>query len=83
MSKVRTEGAEAARRKLPSLLDEAHRGTQTIITRRGKPYAAIVPVGDVRQNKGRLDIRSLRGSGKGLWGRDARLTVDRIRKEWR
>ena len=43
--KVRIAGVEEARTKLPSLLRAAnHNGEVTVITKRGVPYAAIVPV---------------------------------------
>ena len=35
-------GAEAARKRLPELLDRAHAGEQTIVKKHGIPYAAIV-----------------------------------------
>ena len=37
-------GAEAARRRLPELLDRAHAGESSIIKKRGIPYAALVPL---------------------------------------
>ena len=44
MAGIRKEGSEEARKKLPSLLERAHRGQVTVITKRGVPYAAIVPI---------------------------------------
>lgn len=41
---VRSAGVEETRTKLPSLLEAANRGTVTVVTKRGVPYAAIVPV---------------------------------------
>jgi antitoxin (DNA-binding transcriptional repressor) of toxin-antitoxin stability system len=76
----RTFGAEEARTLLPELLERAHRGEGSLITRRGKPYAEVVPVGTVRTPK--IAVVSLAGSGRGLWGRDARRTVKRLRDEW-
>jgi prevent-host-death family protein len=35
-----------ARRRLGQLLDRAERGERILITRRGKPIAAIVPISD-------------------------------------
>lgn len=37
------KGAEEARAELPSLLDAAERGETTLITRRGRAVAALVP----------------------------------------
>jgi prevent-host-death family protein len=76
----RTFGAEEARTLLPELLERAHRGEGSLITRRGKPYAEVVPVGSVRSPK--IALLSLAGSGRGLWGRDARRTLKRLRDEW-
>lgn len=82
MSKLKSEPAEAARKNFPSLIEQAHHGKPTIVTKRGRPYAAIVPVGDILQGKGSVDIKSLRGSGKGLWGRSSLAAIDKMRREW-
>jgi len=57
--------AEEARQALPHLLDLASRGTATIITRHGRPIAALVPV-DRAQARAVGNVMALRGSGKGL-----------------
>lgn len=75
-------GAEEARTLLPELLDRAHRGEPSVITKRGKPYAEVVPVGSVTRGKPRLPFLSLAGSGRGLWGRDSQKAVNRLRDEW-
>lgn len=65
-----------------SLLERAHRGHVTVITRYGKPYAAIAPVSaDVKEPTG-MRIQDLRGSGKGLWQENATAWVHRTRDEW-
>ena len=38
------KGAEEARNQLPDLLDAAEKGRSTIITRHGRPVAALVPI---------------------------------------
>jgi len=38
------KGAEEARNQLPDLLDGAEKGRSTIITRHGRPVAALVPI---------------------------------------
>jgi prevent-host-death family protein len=38
------KGAEEARNRLPELLDAAEHGETTIITRHGRPVAALVPI---------------------------------------
>lgn len=78
----KTYGAEEARTRLPELLERAHHGGASVITKRGKPYAAIVPVEQVRPSRSRISIVSLRGSGSGLWGRDAARNVAKLRDEW-
>jgi prevent-host-death family protein len=37
-------GAEEARNELPHLLDEAEKGRSTVITKHGRPVAALAPV---------------------------------------
>lgn len=76
----RTYGAEEARTLLPELLERAHGGVSSLITRRGKPYAEVVPVGSVRTPK--IALLSLAGTGHGLWGRDSRRTLKHLRDEW-
>jgi prevent-host-death family protein len=78
----KTYGAEEARAKLPELLERAHRGLPTIITKRGEPYAALVPIKDVRVRSPRASaLTDLRGSGRGLWD-DAAAQLEQLRDEW-
>ena len=74
-------GAEEARANLPQLLELAHHGTRTVITRHGKPYAALVPVEEARVRR-RPSLLSLAGSGAGLWGEDSTRAVRKMREEW-
>lgn len=76
-------GAEEARANLPALLERAHQGTPVLITKRGKPYAALVPIETLPTSGRRLPISALAGSGKGLWGRKAAATIRRMRDEWK
>jgi prevent-host-death family protein len=79
----KTCGAEKARSHLPELLEDAHQGSSTIITKRGRPYAALVPLThSVSLGKG-PSLLDLKGSGAGLWGRDSARTVSRLRDEWK
>ncbi|HTA88788.1 MAG TPA: type II toxin-antitoxin system prevent-host-death family antitoxin [Polyangiaceae bacterium] len=75
-------GAEEARTLLPELIERAHRGERSVITKRGKPYAEVVPVGSHVTGKPRLSFLSLAGTGSGLWGHDSRKTLKRLRDEW-
>jgi prevent-host-death family protein len=77
---METLGSEAARRRLPELLDRAQRGEQTLIQRHGVTVAALVPL-DQRQLS-RRSLLSLRGSGRGCWSGDAAQHIDELRSEW-
>lgn len=74
-------GAEAARKRLPELLNRAHAGEQTIVKKRGVPYAAIVAL-DQRVVPKKEGVLSLRSTGRGLWGEDSKKTIDQYRDEW-
>jgi prevent-host-death family protein len=78
----RHAGVEETRQHLPSLLDDAHAGKPVVITKHGKPYAAIVPLEALQHATPRPSLVALRGSGKGLWGDDAAAWVERLRDEW-
>jgi prevent-host-death family protein len=82
MSKRRHAGVEETRQQLPSLLDDAHAGRPVVVTKHGKPYAAIVPLEALPGAGPRPSLVSLRGSGAALWGDDAAAWVDRMRDEW-
>lgn len=77
----KTCGAEEARATLPELLEQAHRGRVTVITKRGRPYAALVPAQRLGAGTRRVSLLALRGSGAGLWG-DARASIAGMRDEW-
>lgn len=72
-----TLGADEARTRLPELLERAHNGHTALITKRGRPYAALVPVPAPRV---RTPILALAGSGAGLWIGDAAIAS--LRDEW-
>ena len=74
------KGAEEARATLPELLDAAEDGKTTIVTRRGKPVAAITPARAALRQKPFPD--DLIGSGRGYWGDDSTRTIDAMRDEW-
>jgi prevent-host-death family protein len=77
-------GFEQARAQLPTLMAQAHAGQASIITKHGKPYAAIVPLANVAQARKQPDkgILNLQGSGKGLWGKKYSGTMAQLRDEW-
>ncbi|PIQ12237.1 MAG: Prevent-host-death protein [Hydrogenophilales bacterium CG18_big_fil_WC_8_21_14_2_50_58_12] len=79
-------GLEQARIHLPSIVANAHAGIASIITRHGKPYAAVVPIQDLKKSSVASDAASgllaLRGTGRGLWGADISQTIAGLRNEW-
>lgn len=75
-------GAEAARRRLPELLDRAHAGEASIILKRGIPYAALVALDQQIESRGKGGLLSLRGTGAGLWEHKATEVVAAYRREW-
>lgn len=78
--KVQTAGVEEARNRLPEILRAASsEGAITIVTKRGKPYAAVVPVSHALRQAPKLS--ELRGSAKGCFG-DAGRFVSQLRDEW-
>jgi len=79
-------GLEQARIQLPSIIANAHAGIASIVTRHGKPVAAIVPLQDLQNSLAASGATSgllaLRGTGRGLWGADIGQTISRLRDEW-
>ena len=82
-----TLGAEEARQHLPALLDRARNGVATVVTRHGRPCAAIVPLSVWARAQAGVPSRggsltALRGSGASLWGEHAGRTIADARDEW-
>jgi prevent-host-death family protein len=80
---AKRKGVEAARRELPALLAEAEKGRPTIVTRHGRDVAAIMPLrhAGLRLHQ-QQSLLPLAGSCKGLWGRNSRNALRRLRDEW-
>ncbi len=79
-------GVEQARASLPALVADASAGKASVITRHGKPVAAIVPLTSLASAAGRpaaTELLLLRGTGKRLWGTDVAGSIDALRDEWR
>jgi prevent-host-death family protein len=76
------KGAEAARNQLSELLEAAEKGGSTIITKRGRPVAALVPVSAYGATVRQQPLTPLAGSGRGLWGNDSTRTIRKLRAEW-
>ncbi len=79
-------GLEQARIQLPNIIANAHAGIRSVITKHGRPYAAIVPIQDIQKSSTDAELTSgilaLRGTGRGLWGTDVGHTVSELRDEW-
>ena len=82
MSTTQRKGSEEARKRLPELLDDAEQGRSTIITRHGRPVAALIPVADYGAAARQQPLTPLEGSGRGLWGKDSTRTLRKLRDEW-
>ena len=82
MTTAPRKGSEEARNQLPALLDAAENGQSTIITRHGRPVAALVPIAHYGAVDRQQSLLPLQGSGRGLWGRDSTRTLRKLRDEW-
>jgi prevent-host-death family protein len=82
VSRFNRKGVKEARSHLPALLAEAEKGRVTIITRRGRWVAAIVPVARAAGEQRQKSLTRLAGSGKGLWGKDSTKALRRLRDDW-
>jgi len=82
MAKSARKGAEEARNQLPDLLAAAEGGRSTVITKHGRPVAAIVPIDEFTEGSRQRPLVPLKGSGGGLWGEDSRRTLRDLRDEW-
>jgi prevent-host-death family protein len=82
MTKVVRKGAEEARNQLPDLLEAAENGRSTIITRHGRPVAALVPLDAYDAASRQQSLSPMEGSGRGLWGEDSGQTLHDLRDEW-
>ena len=82
MNPARRKGAEEARNQLPDLLEAAERGQSTIITRHGRPVAALMPIEAYGAVVPQQPLIPLAGTGRGLWGKTSSRTLRELRKEW-
>jgi len=82
MADTPRKGVEEARNQLPDLLDAAEKGQSTVITRHGRPVAALVPVDALAATLRQAPLTPLAGSGRGLWGKSSARTLRRLRDEW-
>jgi prevent-host-death family protein len=82
MCAARHKGVEEARSQFTDLLDAAEKGQSTIITRHGRPVAAVVPIEGYGAAVRQPSLLPLIGSGRGLWGKDSARTIGKLRDEW-
>ena len=74
------KGAEEARNQLPHLLDAAEKGESTIISKHGRPVAALAPIGAYA---GRQEpLTPVAGSGRGFWGKISPRAIRKLPDEW-
>jgi prevent-host-death family protein len=76
------KGAEEARNQLPHLLEAAEKGRSTIITKHGRPVAALVPIDAYNAATRQEPLMPVAGSGRGLWGKNSARTIRKLRDEW-
>jgi prevent-host-death family protein len=81
-SEMSRKGAEEARNQLPGLLAAAEQGQSTIITRHGRPIAALVPIDAYAATVRQQPLIPVEGSGRGLWGKQSTRTIRKLRDEW-
>ena len=82
MSDVQEKGAEEARNQLPELLTAAENGQVTIITRHGRPVAALMPFDAYQASASpQRPVTPLKGTGRGMWGKDSRRFIRKLRDE--
>jgi prevent-host-death family protein len=82
MIKIAHKGAEDARNQLPDLLAAAENGRSTVVTKHGRPVAAIVPMSEFTGSQQQQPLLSLKGSGRGLWGKNSSRVLRGLRDEW-
>jgi prevent-host-death family protein len=79
-------GLEQARARLPHIVSDVAGGSYSVITRHGKPCAAVVSIADLERLQSSRppgpSVLALRASGRGLWGPDIGETLGSLRAEW-
>ena len=82
MKKLERKGVEQARNQLPKLIEAAEAGSATVITKRGRPIAALVPLDSYNAAPRQQSLLALAGTGPKLWGRNSGRTIGELRDEW-
>ena len=82
MKRVERKGVEEARNQLPRLIEAAEAGNATVITKRGRAIAALVPLDSYSAAPRQRSLLALAGTGPKLWGRNSGRTIAELRDEW-
>jgi prevent-host-death family protein len=82
MKRPEQKGVEEARNQLPTLIEAAEAGSATVITKRGRPIAALVPLDSYSASPRQRSLLAVAGTGPGLWGRYSGRTIAKLRDEW-
>ena len=75
-------GLDEGRSSLPRLAALAHAGQSSLLTKHGKPYAAIVSAAMLLKARLKPGFLALRGTGRGLWGKSVARHIAQLRDEW-
>ena len=76
------KSAEEVRNEFSDLLTAAENGRSTIITKHGRPVAALIPIDAYRASLRQQPLTPVAGSGHGLWGKNSTRAHRNLRDEW-
>lgn len=82
MADIPRKGVEEARNQLPDLLEAAEKGQATVITRHGRPGAALVAGGRAGRGRAASAGYAAGGARARAWGKSRARTPRRLRDEW-
>ena len=82
MKKVERKGVEEVRNQLPKLIEAAQAGHTTVITKRGRAIAALVPLDSQSTAPRQRSLLAIAGTGRKLWGRNSGRAIAELRDEW-
>ena len=82
MSAIPHKSAEEVRYQFSDLLAAAEKGRSTIITKYGRPVAALIPIEAYRASLRQQPLTPVAGSGRGLWGKNSTRAHRNLREEW-
>ena len=76
------KSAEEVRNEFSDLLTAAENGRSTIITKHGRPVAALIPIDAYRASLRQQPLTPVAGSGHGFWGKNSTRAHRSLRDEW-